>query len=99
MELEIRSGQEGIEIPYRIFQLRQERLTDAGECTWHGLTTLIAGVVNPECRVEPCTTDEFPRPAPRPSYSVLDISATERVVGPLVPWQDRVRDVLARVES
>jgi dTDP-4-dehydrorhamnose reductase len=74
-------------------------VTDAGECTWHGLTTLIAGVVNPECRVEPCTTGEFPRPAPRPSYSVLDISATERVVGPLVPWQDRVRDVLARVES
>ena len=74
-------------------------VTDAGECTWHGLATLIAEVVNRGCRVEPCTTDEFPRPAPRPPYSVLDISATESVVGPLVPWEDRVRGVLAHAAA
>ena len=43
--------------------------------------------------------DGFPRPAPRPAYSFLDVSATEEVVGPLIPWEDRVRDVLARVEG
>ncbi len=73
-------------------------VTDGGECTWFGLATLIARVVNPDCRVEPCASEEFPRPAPRPGYSVLDISATEDIVGPLIPWEDRVRDVLARVE-
>jgi dTDP-4-dehydrorhamnose reductase len=72
-------------------------VTDAGECTWHGLATLIAKVVNPSCRVEPCTTADFPRPARRPAYSVLDIAATEGVAGTLIPWEDRVRDVLARV--
>jgi len=30
---------------------------------------------------------------------VLAISATEELVGPLIPWEDRVRDVLARVEG
>ena len=74
-------------------------VTDGGECTWFELAALIAEVVNPGCRVEPCTSDEFPRPAPRPAYSVLDISATEDVVGALIPWEDRVRDVLARVEG
>jgi dTDP-4-dehydrorhamnose reductase len=74
-------------------------VTDGGECTWFELAALIAEVVNPGCRVEPCTSDEFPRPAPRPAYSVLDVSATEDVVGPLIPWEDRVRDVLARVEG
>jgi dTDP-4-dehydrorhamnose reductase len=74
-------------------------VSDGGECTWFELATLIAEVVNPGCRVEPCTSDEFPRPAPRPAYSVLDISATEDVVGALIPWEDRVRDVLARVEG
>jgi len=72
-------------------------VTDGGECTWFDLAALIAGVVNPSCQVEPCASGEFPRPAPRPGYSVLDISATENVVGPLTPWEDRVRDVLARV--
>ena len=72
-------------------------VTDGGECSWFELAALIAHVVNPDCRVEPCTSDEFPRPAPRPAYSVLDVSTTENIVGPLIPWEDRVRDVLARV--
>jgi dTDP-4-dehydrorhamnose reductase len=74
-------------------------VTDGGECSWFELAALIGEVVNPDCRVEPCTSDEFPRPAPRPAYSVLDISATEDLVGPLIPWEDRVRDVLALLEG
>jgi dTDP-4-dehydrorhamnose reductase len=70
-------------------------VTDAGECSWFELASFVASVVRPQCTVQPCTSEEFPRPAPRPSYSVLDISATEALVGPLVPWQARVRDVLA----
>lgn len=70
-------------------------VTDAGECTWFELASLVASIVNPACRVDPCASEEFPRPAPRPAYSVLDISAAERVAGPLVPWEARVRDALA----
>jgi dTDP-4-dehydrorhamnose reductase len=74
-------------------------VTDGGECTWFELAAFIAERVNPRCIVEPCTTDEFPRRAARPSYSVLDVSGTERIVGPLTPWEDRVRDVLSRVSG
>jgi len=74
-------------------------VTDGGDCTWFGLATEVARLVNTECSVEPCTSEEFPRPAARPSYSVLDISSTETLVGPLVPWEDRVRDVLALLEG
>ena len=69
-------------------------VTDGGECTWFELATLVASVANPDCRVEPCSSEEFPRPARRPAYSVLDISATESELGPMPPWQARVRDVL-----
>jgi dTDP-4-dehydrorhamnose reductase len=72
-------------------------VTDGGECTWFELARLIAEVANPCCHVEPCRSDEFPRPARRPTYSVLDISRTERIVGPLVSWEERVRDALANV--
>ena len=71
-------------------------VTDGGDCTWFELATLVAEVVNPDCRVEPCTSDEFPRPAARPAYSILDISETEKLAGPLTHWTDRVREALAR---
>ncbi|WP_265444995.1 dTDP-4-dehydrorhamnose reductase [Flexivirga meconopsidis] len=46
--------------------------TAAGQTTWHGFTReifVLAGM-DPD-RVQPCTTADFPRPAPRPGYSVL----------------------------
>jgi len=42
--------------------------------------------------VEPCTTDEFPRPAQRPHHSVL---ASERGSPALPAWQDGLHEYLA----
>jgi dTDP-4-dehydrorhamnose reductase len=50
------------------------------------------------CRVEPCTTAEFPRPAKRPAYSVLDLSKTESLIGPMTPWEVTLADVVKRLE-
>ncbi len=69
-------------------------VTDGGHCTWFELTRHIAQRLNRPCRVEPCTTQQFPRPAPRPAYSVLDLSATESIVGPMPHWRDNVDRVL-----
>ena len=46
--------------------------TSSGETTWFGLTREIYELLgaDPE-RVSPTTTDAFPRPAPRPAFSVL----------------------------
>lgn len=72
-------------------------VTDGGECTWFELARAVVGRVNPDCKVDPCTSDEFPRPAPRPAYSVLDLGPTESVVGPMPDWTTNVADVLARL--
>jgi dTDP-4-dehydrorhamnose reductase len=71
-------------------------VTDGGECTWFDLATEVVGQVNADCKVVPCTSEEYPRPAARPAYSVLDIRATEQAVGALAPWQSNVRSVLER---
>ena len=69
-------------------------ITDGGSCTWHGLTTEIARLINPECTIDPCSSDDFPRPAKRPAYSVLDLSRTEAILGPMPPWQQNVATAL-----
>lgn len=71
-------------------------LTDGGECTWYDFTVAIQNVLGTRCEIKPCTSDEFPRPAKRPAYSVLDLSRTEQVLGPLPHWQGPLEQVLAR---
>jgi len=72
---------------------------DSGECTWHELAGAVAARLNPACAVNPCTSAEFPRPARRPAYSVLDLSLTEREIGPLPSWRDSLERVLDEIEQ
>lgn len=74
-------------------------VTDGGQCTWFDFATHIAGAVNPACRVEPCSSNAFVRPAPRPAYSVLDISTAQALVGPMPPWEANVDAVLAGIDA
>jgi dTDP-4-dehydrorhamnose reductase len=73
-------------------------VTDGGECTWYEFTVAIAQALGRTCTIEPCTTAEFPRPAPRPVYSVLDLTETEALLGPMPDWRDNLASVLARLE-
>jgi dTDP-4-dehydrorhamnose reductase len=45
--------------------------TCQGETTWYEFACLILSAAGITVRVTPCTTAEFPRPAPRPANSVL----------------------------
>jgi len=63
--------------------------TNAGETTWFGFARAIFTELgaDPE-RVQPTTTANFPRPAPRPAYSVLSNAAWVRAgLSPLRDWQ------------
>ncbi|HEV2062866.1 MAG TPA: dTDP-4-dehydrorhamnose reductase [Solirubrobacteraceae bacterium] len=60
----------------------------AGACSWFELAIEAMRLRELECRVVAVTTDEFPRPAPRPAFSVL---ATEREDGIRLPdWHEGV---------
>lgn len=55
--------------------------------SWHGFATEIAHTLAPQRKVLPVPTSEFPRPAARPAYSVLDTKRFETAVGRRVePW-------------
>tara|TARA_R110002126_G_scaffold151471_8_gene298530 strand:- start:6551 stop:7435 length:885 start_codon:yes stop_codon:yes gene_type:complete len=65
-------------------------------CTWHGFASALlelAGVEGVE--VTPCSTDEFPRPARRPTYSVLECGRLAALRGaPLAPWRSALSTYL-----
>jgi dTDP-4-dehydrorhamnose reductase len=62
---------------------------NSGATTWHGFAVEIARLLSTEVEIAPVTTDAFPRPAPRPAYSVLDTSRLESLIDrPMPPWQD-----------
>ena len=55
--------------------------------SWHGFAQEIAQSSNMAAEVLPVPTSEFPRPAHRPAYSVLDVDRFEHAVGRRVePW-------------
>ncbi len=55
--------------------------------SWFGFARAVADVVAPEIEMIPVPTSAFPRPAPRPAYSVLDTTSFETMVGRTVePW-------------
>jgi dTDP-4-dehydrorhamnose reductase len=62
---------------------------NAGSTSWHGFASEIVQRLGFEAEVIPVTSAEFPRPAPRPPYSVLDTGLLASLLGrPMPPWQD-----------
>lgn len=65
--------------------------TSAGTTSWHGFAQEVFRLVGLDpARVEPCGSADFPRPAPRPAYSVL--AGDDAILG---SWQERLSAYLA----
>lgn len=73
--------------------------TAEGETSWHGLAEAIFTRAEAHWgrrpTVEPITTDQYPTPAARPAYSVLDNSSLVAAAAvPRRPWQKALNAVL-----
>ena len=70
-------------------------LTCEGVTTWAGFAQEIFSQLKLDCRVIPCTTAEFPRPAARPANSALDKLALRCAKLPPMPdWREALRAFL-----
>ncbi|MBQ3096564.1 MAG: dTDP-4-dehydrorhamnose reductase [Kiritimatiellae bacterium] len=71
-------------------------VTCEGEATWAEFAEEIFRLAGKEQKVQPCTTEEFPRPAPRPKNSRLDKMGL-RLAGlpPMPAWKDALAEFMA----
>ena len=73
---------------------------DDPECTWYDFARAIVEELGADVTVKPVSTEEFPRPAARPAYSVLSTEHYERLTGEKPrSWREGLREYLAEVSS
>lgn len=69
---------------------------DEPECTWYDFARAIVEELGADVTVKPVSTEDFPRPATRPAYSVLSTERYERLTGVRPEsWRDGLREYLA----
>ncbi len=79
-----------------------QQWSDAGVASWYDFAVAIGeeavalGILSTAAQVNPISTAEYPTPAKRPSYSLMDCSASRKSLG-LEPmhWLQGLRQVLA----
>jgi dTDP-4-dehydrorhamnose reductase len=78
--------------------------TDEGNITWCDFARAIqeealdSGLLAKAIPINPITTDDYPTPAARPAYSVLDTSKLGRLVGIApTPWRQNLKLMLSRL--
>lgn len=67
--------------------------SDEGVCSWYDFTKEIAELSgHTECKIEPCSSSEFPSAVVRPSYSVLDKTKFKNTFHIAIPyWKDSLK--------
>jgi dTDP-4-dehydrorhamnose reductase len=75
--------------------------SDAGAASWFDVAVAVGelaqelGLLERAAPVNPLTTAEYPLPAQRPSYSLLDCSSSRRLLDlPPIPWRQTLRTLL-----
>lgn len=73
--------------------------TCEGTCTWHGLASELFRILKLKRQIVPCSTEEFPRPAPRPANSALAKTVLAAHGFTMPRWQDALARFLGNPPS
>ena len=68
--------------------------TNAGECSWFEFARAIVSEAGLTTEVRPISTQQMPRPAPRPAYSVLSAKSLKSWGVQMPTWQDALQRYL-----
>lgn len=72
--------------------------SNTGYCTWYEFAEAIFAEIGMAVEVEPCATEQFPRPAQRPKFSVLDhLAIRANGFSAQRHWRDALREFLTEL--
>jgi dTDP-4-dehydrorhamnose reductase len=74
-------------------------VSNSGYCSWYEFAKAIFEEARIEVKVNPCMTKDFPRPAPRPAYSVFEHMAL-RLNGfsEMRYWREALKEFIIRIK-
>jgi dTDP-4-dehydrorhamnose reductase len=71
-----------------------------GETTWYDFAAKIKAIAGLTCEVQPIETKDFPTPAKRPAYSVLDTSTIEQDLAIDIPhWEAALESCIKEINA
>lgn len=74
--------------------------SNEGVCSWYDFAKAIVELQHIKSTVLPINTNEYPLPAPRPYYSVLDKSLFKATTGISIPhWRDSLKQCLNQLNE
>ena len=74
--------------------------TNEGVCSWYDFANEIIGLSNLNCVVNPIKSSQYPTPAARPFYSVLDKEKIKSVFGINIKhWKDGLKRCIYELEN
>jgi dTDP-4-dehydrorhamnose reductase len=69
--------------------------SNEGVASWYDFTQAIFELTNISCEVNPITTDQYPTPAVRPHYSLLNKKKIKEHFGISIPyWKDSLKECI-----
>lgn len=69
--------------------------TNEGACSWYDFANAIMEIKGLSCNVHPIPSKDYPTPAKRPFYSVLDKESTKQKFNIVIPhWRDSLKQCL-----
>ena len=75
--------------------------SNEGVCSWYDFTKAIHRIAGIEsCKVSPIHTTDYPTPARRPPFSVLDKSKIKKTYSIEIPyWETSLNDCIERIRN
>jgi dTDP-4-dehydrorhamnose reductase len=71
-----------------------------GETTWYDFAAKIKAIAGLSCDLQPIETKDFPTPAKRPAYSVLDTSNIEEALSLSIPhWEAALESCIKEINA